>query len=219
MPTKTEFATLLQDRLGVDSSYVTDGDLPASVTRYLRRFLRDYNFPKSLRLQAWEDIVAGTQIYALPAAFKKQEAVYFYDDTGATPAYGEPLLRREFRVLPESDGIARYYWITGTNLYTDITIDADSAGVNLHMIYQSLDPDDNETWMLSDLEDILFSFSMYRLSVELGKPELTKIWKPVWEEDRTAIAIYANELEYDDLGIVQGQPGIGGRPRYPAEEL
>lgn len=218
MTSFSEFCTRLQDRLGLDSSYVQGGDIPSSVKRLMKKFLRDYHFPKSLQLQQWTSIVADTQTYTLPAGTKKPHAVYFYDNSDPIK-YGQPLTKREHRVLPHPDGQARHYWIIGSTLYTDIIIDATTAaeGINLAMLYESLDVDANESWMLEDFEDILFSYCMYRLSGEFGKPELMQIFAPIWQEDRTGLAIYSNELEFDDLYIVQRELNSKRLARYPAE--
>lgn len=209
------FCERLKDRLGLDNSYLKD-DLPGAVYRYVTKLLRDYNFPKAIVEKRWEDIVATTQSYALPSYFKKEVAVFWYDDTDPTAAvsYSDPLRRREHFVMADPDGTSRYYWIIGTTLYTDITIDSGSAGINLIMPYLSLDPDDSISWILEDLNDILFTLCMYRLSAELGKPELYKMYQPLWAEDIKALAIYQNEIEYGNLDIVQRETTHRSLERY-----
>jgi len=216
MTTLAEFCARLADRLSVDSTY-EDEDLPSSVKRYVKKLLRDYNFPKSVEVTVFAHPAAGTQSYTIPSLFKRELQVVWMDDTEPTkPTYGVPLRKREGFIQPDPDGISRYYWIQGSLLWTDIVIPADSPNTNLVLAFQSIDVDAHLGWMMDDYEDVLFSLSMMRLSGELSKPELAKVWAALWQEDRTCIAVHLNELEYTNLDMVQRETGHRTTERYPA---
>ena len=216
MPNLADFSNTLQERLGVDSSYVSSNDIPNSVGRYIRKLLRDYNFPKSIRRQLYTTIAEGDQSYTLPDDCKRELGVLFYDDSEDVYVYSDPLRKTDGFVLPDSDGTPRNYWIEGTTLWTDIQAPEDSADLNLVVVYQSNDPEYNETWMLNDFEDVLFNLSMFRLSVELGKTELAQVYATLWAEDQKALAIYLNELEYGNMEIIMRHLPAKYQERYPA---
>lgn len=197
--TIAELVTDLRKALTVDVSYETE-TLPAIVRRAMRKLLRDYHFPKSLIKLDFTNVVLGTQSYATPSGFKKEHLVRFYDPV--EDQYTDPLLKREGRVLPQADGRAFYYWMEGTNLWTDVVIDEASAGITLELIYETMDVDTCEAWFVPDFEDVLFTFAMYRASAELRKTELRKHWKELWAEERTSLAIYTNELQYDSSELM-----------------
>jgi hypothetical protein len=199
-----------------DSTYEAE-DLPSSVKRYVKKLLRDYNFPKSVQIQTYQHPVEGSQNYALPEFFKRDLQVVWMDDTNpVSPAYGAPLRKRESFIHPDPDGISRYYWLQGAMLWTDISVPAGSPSSNLILVHQNHSIADNMQWMLDDFEDILFSLSMMRLSGELSKPELAKVWAALWQEDQKSIAIYLNELEFANLDMVQRETGHRTTERYPA---
>lgn len=217
MPTISEFCELLQERLGLDVSY-TATDLPGAVNRYVRGLLRNYHFPKSVRVHMWTHPAEGSQAYDLPADFKKDLQTLWMDDSDpAVPSYGQPLRKWESFVPLDSDRIPRRYWLQGTKLWTDLVMPSDSPNSNLIMVYESNDPAYSLTWMLEDLEDVLFSLSMARLSAELNKPELAQVWLPLWKDDEKALAIYVNELEYANLDMQMRQTdNVAYSERYPS---
>lgn len=217
MVSLNSFIDNLSERLGLDDSYKAQ-DLPMFVKRVMRSFLRDYNFPKSIRRNDYTAIIADQQSYTLPDDFKKPLQVRFYDDGGSSTVFGKPLVRTGQQVLPDQDGIARAYWIEGLLLYTDIKVPAaDAADTNLRLLYQSNDPDYCSSWLLGEYEDILFTFCMYRGATEYGKTELAQLWAPLYARDERAIAIYQNELEFNDFGIVMSEVPTSQSERYPPE--
>lgn len=211
-----EFVQTLRERLQLDDSYTTD--IARSVQRIVVRWLRDYNFPKAVRLETFEDVAEGTNSFALPTDFKKPVLVLFSDDTDPDDvAYSDPLLRREGFVRANADGVPRYYWMVGSTLYVDVPMPADSPNTNLLLYYLSNDVAANIDWLLGDFPDVLFTFCMFRLSSEYGKPELAQIYAALWQEDIKSLAIFVNELNYDQLEMVMHAGTPQFRERYPSE--
>jgi len=210
--TIAEMVPDLREALSVDASYDAVV-LPGIITKCIKRLMRDYHFPKSLTKQTFTPIL-DQQAYALPAGFKKELLIRFYDPVEDT--YGQPLLKREGPVLPMSDGSSCYYWREGGNLLTDITLAAENVGIELHLHYENVDPVTNEAWFVPDFEDVLFSYCMYRASAQLRKTELKKAWKELWAEDRTSLAIFANEIEFDNSELMMRETSpVVDNNRYP----
>lgn len=218
MPTMADFCERLQERLGVDSSYL-DHDIPSTVQRCMLKLLRDYNFPKALATVVYDDddLEVDQQEYPLPDFVKKVLQVWFSDQESGTPVYGEPLLRREHFVLPDADGVSRYYWQAGTSLWTDIKLSAPITNIALNVVYQSNSPVANLGWLLDDFEDILFSLCMFRLSAELSKAELANTWAALWQEDQRSLAIYTNELEFGNIEMLMRGARPPATDRYPIQ--
>lgn len=216
--TLEDFCITLADRLRVDDSYLTT-DLPASVRRLVKKLLRDYHFPKSIRKSIWSDVPADTQSYTLPSDFKKPLLLCFMDRTDAdAPAFSEPLARREGFVRARTDGAPAYYWLEGVNLWTDISVPDNSPNTDLILVYESNDVEYNLGWLLDDYEDVVFSYCMSRLSAELNKTELLQTWTALWGDDRVSLAIYQNELEFEGMEIMQRPATMrDSKGRYPAE--
>jgi hypothetical protein len=215
MPTETQFAERLLEQLSLDESHLPS--IESAVRRYAKKLLRDYNFPKSIATETFIP-AALQQEYTLPTGWKKILQVYFKDITDpAAPTYGDPLGRTEGFRRPREDGIPEYFWIAGTSLWTDIQVPAaDYATTRLIVLYQSGDIDSNIDWMLEDFEDILHTLAMFRLSSEHNKTELAAIWAVLWQEDMRALAIYANELEFEDYRMYMKVAGSDRRrQRYP----
>lgn len=214
--TVAEMAVELREALSLDNSH--DVSLEALTRRCIKRFLRDYHFPKALVLTEFKNILADTQSYDLPAGFKKEYLVRFYDP--AEEVYDLPMFKREHPVKVEADGRARYYWVEGNKLFTDVTIDADSAGVTLQVYHESMDITAAEAWIVTDFEDVLFSYCMYRAAGQKRKAELKKEWHETWKEDRTSLAIYLNELEFGNGEYMMNASSPSGRTsRYAPSAL
>jgi hypothetical protein len=202
----------VREALSVDSSYDNE-IIPYGIQRAMTRFLRDYNFPWSLKTETFTGLVAGQRSYELPAGFKKELGVLFYDTTDET--YSDPLLKREGFVLPYSDGIPRHYWMSDGQLHTDIALAAaDAATTNLVLYYQSLDWAENEEWMVDRFEDMLFTFATFRLAAEKNKKEVAEIYGALWQDDRQSLAIYLNELEFDNQIFIQREAQTVHTDRY-----
>lgn len=217
MGTIADMVPRVREALSVDSSY-DDEIIPYGIQRAMTRFLRDYNFPWSLKKTTFAGLVSGQQEYTLPAGFKKEVGVAFYDTTALT--YSEPLLKREGFTLPFSDGIPRHYWLADGKLSTDIKLPASTfATTNLILWYQSLSWSANESWLVDRFEDLLFTFATFRLAAEKGKKEVAEIYGALWQDDRTALAIYLNELEFDNQVFIQREAPGWRSDRYPGPNL
>lgn len=205
------------EALGVSDSYAAS-TVPAGIRRCINRLLRDYNFPKSLKKETFENLLLGDSEFELPDGFKKEHLVMLHTPAsiGTIDAWTEPLRKREGMVLPSRDGVARFYWLYGTKLAIDTPISDIYAGINLQLWYQSMDPATNEDWFSTDFSDVLFTYSVYRLAPEMRKPEVQQAFAPMWQEDATSIAIYANELEFSNLDMVWREARQPDPERYPA---
>lgn len=214
MSALTLLSERLQERLGVDSSYLAS-DIPNGVSRCVKRLLRDYHFPKSVRTEIWKNVSPGQQVYTLPADFKKDLMVTFQDTSDVVPVYTNPLKKREGFTLANQDQVPRYYWLQGNDLWTDIAIPSGTTKTHLIAAYESNDVGYNLEWMVQDMEDVLFSFTMFRLSSEFGKPELAQVYVALWTEDQRSLAIYLNELEFGNMEMMMRASTPGHSPRYP----
>jgi hypothetical protein len=210
--------------LGLNASYDAT-IIPALVTRQARKLLRDYNFQKSLTRQTYAapQVVATYPSFDLPAGAGKILGLRFNDPTNNT--WSDMLKRRESFVLPNVDptwqsvdGIVdlsqRRYWQEGTKLYLAEPIDASLTGLNLVLWYQTVEPA-SATWIYDDFEDVLFTLSVYRGAAENRKPEVQQAYQALWAEDMQSLAIYLNELEFDNLEMVQREERTVYRDRYP----
>lgn len=188
--------------------------IPFGIQRAMTRLLRDYHFPWSVA-KATIVTVSGARDFILPAGFKKELMVMFYDTADDT--YTLPLLKREGMVLPGEDGVPRQYWLWGNNLSTDIKIEAgDVATTRLVLWYESLDWAVNEGWMIDRFEDMIFTYATFRLAAELNKPELAGLYGQLWGDDRSSLAVYLNELEFDNAIFMQREAANPRSERYPA---
>lgn len=205
----------LREALSVDTSYDAV-IIPGVVTRCMKKLLRDYHFPKSIDKMVVNNLPENSQSYTLPAGFKKELLVLFYDPD--EDLYGIPLLKREGFALPPRSGESSYYWLEGAKLWTDVKIDSDSAGISLYIWYESMNVSGNESWFVQDFEDVLFAFSMYRLANQLRKKELARYWREIWAEERTSLAIYTNELQFDNSELMQRASASQAlQERYPRD--
>lgn len=206
-----EMVPALREALSVDNSF--DATIIGMAERCMKRLLRDYHFPKSLRLQAYTNLILGAKEYTLPAGFKKEHLIRFYDPVEGTYTHG--LTKREGPVGLPLDGIPRHYWLQGAKFITDIAIEAESVGITMQLFYESMDVAGNESWFVGDFEDVLFTFTMYRGASELQKPDLAKSYAALWAEDRTSLAVYANELEFDGSEFYMNAAAPVSPTRYP----
>lgn len=213
MPTLSELTTRIREALGVDDSYEA-AIIPFGIERTAKRLLRDYHFPWSVSKQTYTGLAAGKQDYTLPVGFKKELAVFFYDTEDKT--YGDPLGKKDGFTLLGSDGVPRHYWVWNGNLSTDIVLDADNASTtNLILWYESLDWAANQTWMLDRFDDMLFTYCVFRMATEFSKPELAQLYGQIWTDDRTSLAVYLNELEFDNTENYLREARSFPTERYP----
>ena len=192
----------VRSALSVSADY--DAQIEAGIKSAGRRLLRDYNFPKQIVKLTYPLVAAGSQYLALPADFKKPLGVRLSQFEEATTFWSEPLTRAEVFKLPSPDGVPRHYWVEGTNLWFDTAMPQD--GLDVVLWYQSSSWDDNAAWLLADQEDTLFYFAMTRLAPEMRKKEVFEVFAPLWSDERQSLAIYLNELEWDDVTILMREP-------------
>lgn len=211
--------------LAVSQSYDAE-TIPDLIRGAVRRLLRDYNFPKSksrwyfgsggvgavgsnTRLLALND-----QSFALPEGFKKEFQLRFYDPSDDT--WSDPLKKREGFILPSALGYTEYYWMEGTTLYIDTKIEEDGVGKQLIMFYQSKDTENNEAWVTVDYEDAVAYRAIMAGAVEVRKPDVAKTFAELWADERESLAIYLNELEWDNVEMMQRERRLPVIERYPA---
>lgn len=207
-----ELVPRVRQALSVSDTYDAEV-IPYGIQRQMTRLLRDYHFPWSVRREIYAP-AANQQDYTLPANFKKELMLYFADVN--TGGYGEPLGKREGFTLPPSDGEARHYWVWQGKFSTDLKVPvADASTTRLILWYESMGWEDNEEWLLERFEDMVFTLSTFRLAAELNKKELAEIYGALWADDRQALAIYLNELEFDNGVYVQREAVRFRTERYP----
>lgn len=184
--------------LSVSAEY--DEELRDDVEGAARSLLRRYNFPKSIKRSVLQGFVAGQQQFDLPAGFKRMMQARFYDPIGL--AWGDTLPRRDAFVLPSSSEVPTRYWIEGTKLWIDTPLQGGYQAAQLILLYQSGLVADNLDWMVEDFEDILINYTVYRTAPSKRKPEVGASYQQLWAADQTELAIYLNELEFDELELV-----------------
>lgn len=192
----------LREALSVDESYDTTV-LPNIISRCLLKLLRDYHFPKTITREFYTDLQVGRQEYALPTGFKKEHMIVFYDPEETR--YARPLLKREGFTLPEESGESCYYWLEGSSLFTDVTLIEENQGIELRMWYESMDVALNQDWLINNYSDVIFALCMYSAASQLRKSELVTTWRAIWSEERTSLAVFLNELQFDNSELVRGE--------------
>lgn len=220
MTTVAELAQKVRGALAVSSEYegVT---IPNAIRSSMRRLLRDYNFPKSIR--RYQSVVSGVPIgttnHTLPAGFKRPLEVRFFSPS--TQQWTNRLERREGFALPQPDSdvegqYGRYYWLEGNDLVVDTPMPIDQT-LRLTVWYQSMLLDAaSEAWLLDDMEDLIFSRAVLKAAAELRKPEVANVYAQLVAEEMQSIAIYANELEWNGVEMQMREPRGLPSPRYPA---
>lgn len=211
--------------LGVSQSYDNE-TIPDLIRGAVRRLLRDYNFPKSksryyfgsggtgspganTRLLALND-----QSFALPAGFKKEFQLRFYDPSDST--WSDPIKKREGFIMPNALGVTEYYWMENQTLWIDTKVEADGVGKQLIMFYQTKDAESNEAWVTVDYEDAVAYRAILAGAVEVRKPDVAKTFAELWADERESLAIYLNELEWDNVEMMQRERRLPVIDRYPA---
>lgn len=203
----------VRETLKVDSSYDAE-IIPFGIQRAMTRLLRDYHFPWSVRTVPFTGLTANQTQYTLPSDFKKDLMVQFYDT--AALAYSDPLDKVSGFRRANSDGVPRFFWLAGNKLNTDIKLPAaEIATTQLLLTYESLSWSINESWMIDQFEDMIYTLSVFRLATELNKEELAKLFATLWGDDRQALAIYTNELEFDNGVYTQRESKPPRGERYP----
>ena len=184
----------VREALGVSRSYdaVT---IPGGIRRAITFMLRTWNFPLALT-KVNVPIAEGDKELALPATgVGKIRAVRLVDDT---QTLFKTLRRTLLGELPREDGPV-FYWQEGTTLKLDTAVN--EVGYSADIWYNSTDVDTAEPWITTDFEDVLFTLSTTRLARELRKPEVLATFAAIWQEDAQSLAIYLNEVEFNDLAV------------------
>jgi hypothetical protein len=201
----------VREALGISASYEAE-IIPALIRRQIGRLLRDYNFPKQIVRVEFPVTDPTAQTFVLPAGFKKELAVHIFDPR--TTLWSEPLKKREGMVPQTFE--PDYYWLQGGSLQLNTPMGPNGVGMKLVVFFQSMDPVLNEDWMTEDFEDVVFTLSVYRGSIEQRKPDVGAAFGQLWKEDQASLAIYVNELEFSNLDMIQRETrgiyaSLGGR--------
>lgn len=204
---------LVRSALAVSSSY-DDEKIPDLIRRTINRLLRDYHFPKAVQRYDFNNIMLDTQEFLLPEGFKKELEFRLFDPVGL--AWSEPLVKRERFQLPYPDGSPHFYWLQGTKLVIDTPFDFDRVGWSAYLYYESMDAATNENWLTIDFPDAVFYFSVVRGAAEFRKSEVAQVYSQLWADERESLAIYLNELEWNNAEIRMKEPRGFPRDRYPA---
>lgn len=212
--------------LGVSSSYDAE-TIPDLIRGAIRRLLRDYNFPKSVSRYYFGSGGSGSpgadtrllalndQSFDLPSGFKREFQLRFYDPTNET--WSDALKKREGFIEPAASGITEFYWIEGTKLFIDTKVEEDGVGKQLFMIFQSKDTASNETWVTDDWEDAVCYRAIMAGAVEVRKPDVAKTFAELWADERESLAIYLNELEWNNVVMLQRERRLPVFDRYPTD--
>lgn len=218
MPTMVEMQERVRLAAAVSASYNATV-INTALERAMKRLLRDYNFPKSIRSVFTEgDTEVGQQVYPAPPGFKRILSLRF-KDTGSN-AYSHALKRRHGFTLPlanptEADLYGTYYWLEGTNILVDRPAPVSSIRLTVWHQSQLLD-DAMKAWMLEDLEDLIFSRATFLVTSELRKEELAQLFAARVAEETQSIAIYANELEWEGMDMHMREVSGWPAERYPS---
>jgi hypothetical protein len=217
----------VREACGVSTSY-DDETIPALIRRCIQRLLRDYHFPKSVRRLDY-DFTLDQIAYPLPAGFKKELSVQWYDSNGEG-SWSDPLNKSNGFRRPQPDNFPRWYWLQGTDLVLDTPVTSLMNTFTLQLYYESMLVEDvlfddgttitvleagNESWFTTDFEDVLYYFAMTRAAAEFRKPEVAQTFAPLWQEEAASLAIYTNELEWGNVRMQAMEPRRLPQERYP----
>jgi hypothetical protein len=199
--------------LAVSSSF-DDEKIPALIRRSVNRLLRDYHFPKAVQRIPFSPLADGDQQFTLPAGFKKELEIRLNDPSDNS--WSDPLKKVQGFALPYPGPVhPRSYWIEGTQLWIDTPIDSARAGFGLIMWAETMDAVNNEDWLTEDYADAVFYFSVVRGCAEFRKPEVMQTYGPLWQDEQASLAIYLNELEWQNSEINMREAQRTGHLRYP----
>lgn len=201
--------------LGVSASY-DDEEIPALIRSAINRLLRDYNFPKSVMRFEIPNTFLNTQEITLPAGFKRELAVQFTNPAAVPQTWSEPLEKKEGFQLPYPSGYPHFYWLEGQKLWLDTPTPADMVGYTFQLFYQSMLPEDNEDWITVDFEDSVRILSIVRGAMDYRKPDVLQGYSALWSDERESLAIYLNELEWNNVRVNMREARPAAAERYPA---
>jgi hypothetical protein len=199
--------------LAVSSSY-EDTDIPDLISETINRLLRDYHFPKAVAKASFNGALLGDREFVLPAGFKKELEVRYQDPSDGS--YSDPLRKREGFQLPYPSGVPYYYWLEGNKLVVDTPYPQSMVGFNTFVWYESMDVASNEAWITADFAAAVRLFSIVRGAAEFRKPEVAQVYGALWQDEQASLAIYLNELEWNNAQINMREARSVPRERYPA---
>lgn len=197
--------------LGVNASFEAD-EIPTLIREAVNRLLRDYHFPKSVKRATFTDAVAGDYQFALPDGFKQELEVRYYDPTSSS--YSDPLKKRERFQLPYPSGAPFYYWLEGGNLVVDTPYSTSMVGYSTFIWYESMDVDGN-LWITDDFSSAVRYLAITRGCAEFRKPEVMETFAPLWQDEQQSLAIYTEELRWNNSDIIMREPAGYPPCRYP----
>lgn len=203
----------VRQMLAVSSSY-DEETIPDLIRRTITRLLRDYNFPKAVQEEVFTNLFLDTKEFTLPDGFKRELEFRIYDPT--TESWTDPLRKRQGFQLPYASGYPYYYWLQGTKLIIDTAFPADMVGFSAYLWYQSMSATVNEDWLTEDFPDAVIYASVVRGAAEMRKPEVMQAFAPLWTDEQTSLAIYLNELEWNNSDIRMREARGYPDERYPA---
>lgn len=198
----SDMVVKVRDALSVSASY--DTIIEQAVRGAVDRLLRDYNFPQSVLLCKWENVEASATEFTLPAGMAKPLSVRVHGLIDNEHTYTEPLKRRSGFTLPGSSDVLDTYWLMGNKLCLNSTID--ETGYDVYLWYQSKDFTANEAWLFADFNDTVFIFSTLRAAMLVKKEEVFNTYTALWSEERASLAIFVNELEFNDVEMRMREP-------------
>lgn len=201
--TFAEIAIRVRKALAVSTTY--DTDLEDAVKDGAQTLLRNYNFPKS--------VVHGEYLLDNPSTGVQLEI-----DTGkvlhvrlSVVEDGETLYkilrRREPSALPTGEEGPQFWYQLGEELRFDRALEEDDY--TLDVWYLSTDPIANEGWLCNNFADVLFHSGCFNGCPLVGKPDLMGLWQPLMQRDEIGLAIFLNELEFNDLDLRMGNTMVG----------
>lgn len=206
-----ELIPRVRSALGVNASYETT-EIPGLIRDAANRLLRDYHFPKAVKKATFGPAVEGDFSFALPIGFKKELEVRYFDPEGE--AYSDPLVKRERFQLPYPSGVPHYYWLEGTDLLVDTPYSTSMEGFSTFLWYESMDVDGN-LWLTTDFPAAVRYLAIVRGCAEFRKPEVMQVYAPLWQDEQQSLAIYLNELEWNNAEIMMREARRPAPCRYP----
>lgn len=217
----------VREACGVSAAY-DEETIPALIRRCILRMLRDYHFPKSVRRTDYTPILNQTA-FTLPAGFKKDLSVQWYDPSDAG-SWSDPLNKATGFRRPQPDGFARWYWLQGLNLMLDTPTPTSMTSFSLQFYFESLQVEDivedtgttftvieegNEHWFAEDFADVLFYSAVVKGAAEFRKPEVAQTFTPLYQEELGSLAVFTNELEWGNARMQMMEPRLRQTERYP----
>lgn len=206
--------------LGVGDA--NDAILLSGVKRAGRYLLRNFNFPQSLIYFQTDALAADADEIDLDSGTGKILGVRLKFDDGSGESETNPLYsvmrRREPSVLPVLGGPS-LFWRTDQTLKFDRGV-PDESSYYVEIWYQSVDLTVTESWLTCDYEDVMFNLGAKYCCPLVHKPELLPMYDSLWQESQAMLAVYLNELEWENYSLRMGndEPLVVAE-RYPSSAV